>query len=209
MIKAKRLKPIRIANFWISLTRYCIHGISLIWLIYAYYSALTGRVNGDPVEFLTNFSGIGTLNLLLLTLIVSPLARTLKFGQLVILRKTLGVYAAIYALFHFYIYIAYELEFEWLLIANEIIERPYITVGFVSLLLLSALLITSFTFLKRKMGTRWQKLHNWIYVACILGCVHFLWSVKSDISEPIIYSFLFLILLLTEHRRQKFKKLLK
>jgi len=133
----QRKRPIRIGNNWLRVLRYAIHAIGALWLVLVYYSALNGSLPGDPVQYLLDFSGIGALHFLLLSLTISPLAKMLKFSQLMRIRKTLGVYAAVYALFHFYTFTAYELQYEWLLILDEIIERPYITVGMIALLVLS------------------------------------------------------------------------
>lgn len=164
-----------------------IHVVSLYLLISTYYLALTGDIGGDPVQTLTHFTGIGAFNLLILTLCVSPLARYLRQGQLLRVRRLIGLYAFVYAACHLYVYVAYDLIYDWTLLVNEIIDRPYITVGFSALLILLALTVTSLPALMRKMGKRWKHLHNLIYVAAILVGIHFLWSVKSDIVEPTLY----------------------
>jgi sulfoxide reductase heme-binding subunit YedZ len=187
--------------------RILIHAVSIVWLSGFYYQALSGQLSGDPVQHLLDFTGIGALNLILLSLIVSPLAQYLRFAQLMRVRKTLGVYAGVYALAHLYTFTAYELQFEWYLLASEIIERPYITVGMLALLILSALLITSLDKIKRLMGTKWQKLHNFVYIAVALGCLHYLWAVKSNVYEPLIYIALTVILLFL--RRKKIKNIFK
>jgi sulfoxide reductase heme-binding subunit YedZ len=172
-----------------------------------YYQALNGQLRGDPVQHLLDFTGIGALHLILLSLCVSPLAQYFKFAQLMRIRKTLGVYASIYALAHLYAFVAYELQFEWLLVAAEIVERPYITVGMAALIILTALLVTSLDNIKRKMAGQWQKLHNFIYLAVGLACLHYLWAVKSEIYEPLIYMALAAVLLIL--RREKIKKIFK
>lgn len=201
---------IRVNPTWLTLARYCIHLGALAFLGLNYYWGLEGQLSGDPVQALLDFSGISALNLLIATLLVAPLAQRFKFAQLMQYRKTLGVYAAVYALFHLYIFIAYELAFEWRLIIEEITQRPYITVGFVALVLLSLLLVTSLDTIKKKMKSRWQKLHNAIYLIAILGAVHFLWSVKSNITEPIIYLSIFICLLfLPKIRRNRIRTIFK
>lgn len=199
--------PIRIANGYITVARLLIHTISLIWLFVVLQQAFTGSLPGDPVQYLLDFTGIGALNLLLLSLSISPLAEFLKFGQLIVLRKTLGVYAAVYALSHLGVFIAFELQFEWGLIVSEIIERPYITVGFSALLILTSLLATSFQSVKKKMGKTWQKLHRWVYLALVLGLLHFLWSIKANELQPYIYIVLGAVLLLL--RRKKIRMMFK
>ncbi|WP_395343440.1 sulfite oxidase heme-binding subunit YedZ [Ningiella sp. W23] len=200
-------KPLRVNKAFIFAFRVSIHLISAIWLGIVYYQALSGHLEGDPVQYLLDFSGIGTLHLLFASLLISPLAQWMKFQQLMRIRKTFGVYAALYALFHVWVFIAYELQFEWLLIASEIIERPYITVGALAALILIALLASSFEKIKKKMGSKWQKLHNFVYIAVIAGCIHYLWSVKSNWYEPAIYLSIATLLLLI--RRKKIKNLFK
>jgi sulfoxide reductase heme-binding subunit YedZ len=199
--------PIRVRQQYILASRVLIHLTAAIWALFVWYQALSGKLSGDPVQHLLDFTGIGTLNLLLLSLSVSPIAKYLKFGQLIRLRKTLGVYAAVYGLLHFCVFIAFELQFEWKLILSEIIERPYISVGFIALLILSALLLTSFEPLKKKMGRSWQRLHRWAYVALALGLLHFLWSIKANELQPYLYIIIGTILLLT--RKQKLKHFFK
>lgn len=200
-------RPIRVANYWMHLLRLSIHVIAAVWLMWIYYQGLNGMLPGDPVQYLLDFSGIGALHLLLLSLCISPLAQRLKFSQLMRIRKTLGVYSAVYALFHFYIFIGYELQYEWLLIADEIIKRPYITVGMTALVILFTLLLTSLNTIKKKMGSYWQRLHNLTYLALLLGCIHFLWSVKSDWYEPAIY--IAIAALVISLRRKKIHKIFK
>lgn len=199
--------PIRIASVYMTFCRILIHMVSLVWLFAILQQAFAGSLSGDPVQYLLDFTGISALNLLLLSLAVSPLAELLKFGQLIVLRKTFGVYAAIYALCHLGVFIAFELQFEWGLIISEIVDRPYITVGFFALLILTALLATSFQGIKKKMGKTWQKLHRWVYFALVLGLLHFLWSIKANELQPYIYIALGTILLFL--RRKKLKTMFK
>ena len=207
MISRLFSSPIRIAKIYITFARVCIHATSLVWMFVVFQQAFIGTLDGDPVQYLTDFTGIGAINLLLLSLTVSPLAEFLKFGQIIVLRKTFGVYAAIYALSHLAVFIVFELQFEWGLIASEIVDRPYITVGFSALLILTALLATSFQTIKRKMGSTWQKLHRWVYIALVLALVHFLWSIKANELQPYIYICIGALLLFL--RRKKIKMIFK
>lgn len=200
-------RPIRVNTKYIFITRLVIHATSLLWLSYTLFLGFSGGLLGDPVQHLLDFTGIATLNLLLLSLCVSPAAKSLKFAQLIGLRKTLGVYSAVYALAHFSVFIAFELQFEWTLIVSEIIERPYITVGFAALLILIALLLTSLEAVKRQMGKSWGRLHRWVYIALVLGLLHFLWSIKASELTPYIYIVLGIILLIL--RKQKIKNFFK
>lgn len=199
--------PIRVHSAYLTVARVLIHLVCLVWLFIVLEKGISGSLPGDPVQYLLDFTGIGAINLLLLSLTVSPLAEFLRFGQIIVLRKTFGVYAAIYGLSHVGVFIAFELQFEWGLILSELIERPYITVGFGALLILTALLATSFDRLRKKMGRTWQKLHRWVYVALVLALLHFLWSIKANELQPYIYIGLGATLLML--RKKKIKMMFK
>lgn len=164
-------------------------------LLLIYYQAFYDQLGADPVKALIHFSGIGALNLLLISLGVSPLATILKQGLLLNVRRLIGLYAFVYALVHLSNFIVFELQLDWTLVVSEIIKRPYITVGFSAFLILLAMTLTSTRQAQRKLGRNWQKLHNWIYLAAILAVLHYFWSVKSAIGQPLIYWGLVLCLL--------------
>ena len=132
--------------------------------------------------------------------------RWLKKGYLLQTRRLLGVYAFIYALLHVLNFLAFEIQFDIVLFFNEVIERPYITIGMLAFLLLSVLAITSFDSIKRRMKKKWQILHNSIYFLALLVVIHFYWSVKSALILPIIYCLLCSVVLL--FRYQKLKRLI-
>lgn len=144
---------------------------------------------------------MGSLNLLLIGLLLTPIAMRYKIGQLIQYRRLIGLYAFFYAVLHLTTFALFELQLEWALIVDEIVERPFITVGFSAFVLLTALATTSFNALKRKMGPTWQRLHNSVYFTAVLVVIHFYWSVKSDIYEPILYAIAIVALLYV--RRQK------
>lgn len=164
-----------------------IHLAALLPLVITYYFAIYDDLGGDPVEAILHFTGIGAFNLLLVSLLVSPLARALKQGMLLQVRRLIGLWAFTYGLFHFVSFIVFELQFEWALVLSEIVKRPYITVGFVALVILTCLALTSTKSAQRKLKQRWQKLHNLVYLALLLIALHYIWSVKSDILQPIVY----------------------
>lgn len=187
---AFRMKPAHIVSL-----KLIIHLASLVPLILTYYYAIYDDLGGDPVEAILHFTGIGAFNLILLSLLVSPTAKFFRQGLLIQVRRLLGLYGFTYALFHLISFIVFELQFEWSLILSEIIDRPYITVGFLALLILFSLTATSTKALQRKMKRNWQKLHNWVYLAILLIALHYIWSVKSDLVQPVIYWILTLFLL--------------
>ena len=180
-----------------------IHFFALLPLINLYYLAVNDNLGADPVEAVIHFTGIGAFNLLLLTLAVSPLAKRFKFGYFMNVRRLLGLYAFAYALCHLFSFVAFDLQFNFNLLVDEIIKRPYITIGLTAFILLTALAVTSVNKIRRRMGKSWQKLHNLNYLIILLVAVHFYWSVKSEIIEPGIYILITLFLLLF---RVKFKQ---
>ncbi|GAB5382275.1 MAG: protein-methionine-sulfoxide reductase heme-binding subunit MsrQ [Aliiglaciecola sp.] len=184
-----------------------IHFGALLPLIWTFYLASIDQLGGDPVESLLHFTGISAFNLLLLSLLTSPLAKMLKQAALIKVRRLLGLYAFVYALIHFLSFIFFELQFEWQFLIAEIIERPYITVGFVALLILFSLALTSTRKSQITLGKKWQALHNWVYLAGILIALHYIWSVKSDILQPVIYWVLLLLVLFM--RKDKLDRWLK
>ncbi|MBA6263044.1 MAG: protein-methionine-sulfoxide reductase heme-binding subunit MsrQ [Colwellia sp.] len=184
-----------------------IHLAALLPLVNAYYLAFTDQLGADPVEAIIHFTGIGAFNLLLLSLAITPISKRFKISLLVKVRRLVGLYSFTYALLHLTNFLVFEVQFDWLLFLNEIIDRPYITIGMAGLLILLTLAITSVSALKKRMGKNWQKLHNWVYLAVIFVGIHFYWSVKSDIIEPSIYLFISITLLAL--RFEKFKKRIK
>lgn len=189
-------------QYKIWLLKFTIHMVSLGLLIQLYYNAIADSLGADPVEEVLHFTGIGAVNLLFLGLTISPIIKQFKIAWLMQTRRLIGLYAFLYACCHIVSFWAFEVQFDVSLFIAEIIERPYITVGLASFIILTALAVTSLHALKRLMGKRWQRLHNWVYVAGLLAVVHFYWSVKSDLTEPLVY-FALLIFLLS-FRKHKF-----
>lgn len=188
------------------LLKIIIHLSALLPLMNLYALAFTDELGADPVESVIHFTGIGAFNLLLLTLCVSPVAQFFKQGYVLQTRRLLGLYAYTYALFHLLNFLAFEVQFDGVLFLNEVIKRPYITIGMLAFILISALAITSLNTLKRKMGKSWQSLHNFNYVIVVLVGIHFYWSVKSELSSPIMYFLITLVLLF--FRFKKIKRLM-
>ena len=172
-----------------------IHLSVVLPLINLYVAAFNDQLGADPVDAVIHFTGIGALNLLLITLTVSPIAKRFKLSFLLQARRLLGLYAFSYAICHLINFLAFEVQFDMGLFFAEIFERPYITIGLVAFILLVTLGVTSINAIKRKMGKNWQKLHNFNYLVVLLVVTHFYWSVKSDITEPLIYWLITLSLL--------------
>lgn len=145
-------------------------------------------LGANPIEEITHRTGDWTLRFLLLTLAVTPLRKLLDYPQLLRVRRMLGLFAFFYACLHFTTYIWLDQFFDPQSVARDIIKRPFITVGFFAFVLLIPLAATSTDRAMRALGRRWQTLHRLVYVIGIAGVLHFLWLVKADILEPMIYA---------------------
>src|SRR5690348_15461905 len=162
--------------------------LPLVWLACGAFGWLGASLGVDPVKELEHECGKTALNLLLLTLAVTPVRELTGQPQLVRLRRMLGLFAFFYVLLHFTIYLVLDLELNFATLGADIAKRPYITIGFTALLLLIPLAVTSTNAMMRRLGRRWQALHRLVYVIAILGVWHFYWQVKRDIREPLIYA---------------------
>jgi len=180
-----------------------IHLGALLPLVNLYFLAFKDELGVDPVETVIHFTGIGALNLLLLTLSVTPIVKTFRQGYLLKTRRVLGLYAYTYAVFHLLNFLAFEIQFDGALFISEVIKRPYITVGMVAFFLLTAMAITSINKLKRKMGKSWQTLHNVNYLIILLVTIHFYWSVKSELTSPLFYIVVAIVLLFFRYKKIK------
>ena len=180
-----------------------IHLAAFLPLLNMYFLAFADQLGADPVQRIIHFTGIGALNILLFTLTVTPIAKQFKLGYLLQTRRLLGLYSFVYAFMHITNFLAFDLQFAWSLFFSEIVERPYITIGMLAFILLTALAITSHNTLRAKMGKSWQQLHNAIYLIGVLVVIHFYWSVKSELSSPVIYAVITLSLLLFRYKKIK------
>jgi methionine sulfoxide reductase heme-binding subunit len=170
--------------------------LPLAWLICAALGWLGLGLGADPVKKLEHECGKTALNLLLLTLAVSPVRELGGWPQLLRLRRMLGLLAFFYAVVHFTVYLLLDLELNFRTLGADIAKRPYITIGFTALLLLIPLAVTSTNRMQRRLGRRWLRLHRLIYAIAILGVWHFYWQVKRDVREPLVYASVLGVLLL-------------
>ncbi|HIF9322987.1 TPA: protein-methionine-sulfoxide reductase heme-binding subunit MsrQ [Photobacterium damselae] len=196
----------RITPKQITIIKSMVHIFSLIFMIYFVLLTLQGGFGADPVKGMEHFTGKAALNMLLLTLLVSPLAKVFRQGLLMKLRRMLGLYSFFWAALHFAIYISLDLGFDFSLLGEEIFKRPYLTIGAVCWVILLLLAATSFQKIQRKMSKKWQTLHYWVYLALILAPIHYYWSVKSGLIEPSLYLVVAVLLLIW--RKDFFMRLL-
>jgi len=150
-------------------------------LVYGFY---TNDLTANPGDYITDQTGTWTLAMLVISLTVTPLRRITKWNELIRLRRMLGLFAFFYGTLHMLTWAWLFNRFDTTLMVEDVIKRPFITVGMATFLILLSLAVTSNRFAIRKLKRKWQTLHRLVYLAAIGGVVHFWWLVKADISEP-------------------------
>ena len=149
----------------------------------------------DPAQELSIETGEWALRFLLITLALTPLAQLTREIRFVRQRRMLGLFALFYASVHFLSWMAFILGFRWKAIAEELLERPYITIGFAAYLIILALGVTSPRAMVRRLGKNWKRLHKLIYLAAVLALIHLLWILRTDIQEVVLYGGILAVLL--------------
>ena len=147
------------------------------------------------------------MRFLLVTLAVTPCRRLTGRQWLIRFRRMLGLFSFFYILIHFTIWLLLDQQLLFSAITEDISERPFITVGFLALMILAARAATSTMKIRSQLGRNWQKLHNCIYIAAVLGIWHYWWQVKIDATEPIIYALVLTLLIGFRFRYSKLKRI--
>ena len=165
----------------------------LAGLLYRYW---TDDLTANPIEYVTRELGDTALRLLLASLALTPLRILFGLGGLVTLRRLLGLLAFFYVCLHFAVWIVLDHFFDWHTMADDIVKRPWITVGVSALVLLVPLAATSTTgMIKRLGGVAWRRLHRLVYVAAVLGVLHYIWLAKKVLVQPWVYATVLAVLL--------------
>ncbi len=169
--------------------------LALLPLARLVYGAFTDNLGVNPVEFMTRNTGDWALYFLLITLAISPLRKITQWTWLIKFRRMMGLYVFFYACLHFLTYIWFDQFFNLGEIVKDIIKRPFITIGFISLLLLTPLAITSNQAMIRRLKKNWQKLHRLVYPISLLVMLHYFMMIKADYKEALMYLLVLLVLL--------------
>jgi sulfoxide reductase heme-binding subunit YedZ len=171
---------------------------------------LRGAVDGDlganPLERVTDVTGQWGLRFLLLTLAITPLRRLTGWTWLLRFRRMLGLFVFFYITLHFLTWVWLDQELSWGNILGDIVKRPYVTVGFSAWLLLLPLAATSTRGMMRRLGRNWQRLHRAVYAIGVLAILHYIWLVKADLLEPLIYAAVLILLLVVRWRPQLIRR---
>ena len=151
------------------------------------YSIYTDNLGANPIEYIEKHFGLWALIFLCLTLSLTPLKKITHSGKWILYRRMLGLFVFFYASIHLLMYLGLDYQFAWLDIKDDILKHKYVLVGFLAWLLLIPLAFTSTNKMIKRLKRRWKSLHQLIYVVAILAILHFVWLVKKDMTQPIIY----------------------
>lgn len=172
-----------------------VFALCLLPLGHLAYGIATDSLGANPIEAVTRGLGDWALRLLLITLAVTPLRRLTGLPWLLRPRRMLGLFTFFYAVLHMLTYVWLDQFFDWGFILKDIVKRPFITVGFLSFVLLIPLAVTSTNAMMRRLGRNWSRLHKVVYAIAILAVLHFWWMVKADVREPALYAGVLAVLL--------------
>jgi len=163
-----------------------------VWLVYGFF---TDNLSANPIDYITDTTGLSALTCLIVTLAVTPLRRLTGWNELIKLRRMLGLFAFFYACLHLTTWAVIDQFFNVSGMAADIVKRPWVTIGMTTFLLLLPLAVTSTAGMIRRLGRRWQQLHRLVYVAGVTAVIHFWWVVKADFRDPRLFALALTILL--------------
>jgi len=180
--------------------------ISAIPALILVWKLISDQLGANPVEYLEHATGDWTIYFLFMTLSITPLQSRMKLNwsklylPAPLMRRILGLAAFGYALLHLTTYFVFDMSLSLEDALNDIIERPFITIGMISFILLFALAITSNAGSQRLMKKHWKTLHKSVYALTFMGILHYALLVKADLIMPLIYLTIFAALMLVRKR---------
>lgn len=190
---------------WFSVLKAAVFALALIPLARLFCLGFSDGLGANPIEKITHVTGYLALTLLLISLGATPLRLLFGWHWPIRIRRMLGLLAFFYACLHFASYLVLDQFFDWPAIADDIVKRPYITIGFAVFVMLLVLALTSSDAAIRRLGgKRWRSLHRLVYLCALGGVLHFVWLVKKDLSQPLIFAGA-LALLLAIRLRQHYR----
>ena len=178
---------------------------SLIPFLIIIYKIFFNQLGPEPVKEITHHTGEWTLIFIILTLAMTPLKHITKFNVWILIRRMLGLFVFFYATLHMLTYVIIDYRLDLQSISKDILTKRFIFVGFAAWLLLIPLALTSSKRAVILLKDKWKKIHRLIYIIAILGVVHFIWLVKKDLTEPLIYAAIILVLLISRLNFRKYK----
>ena len=178
--------------------RYFVFALALIPLLRLVILGYLGDLSANPVEFITRSTGTWTITFLCITLAMSPMRWITAWTGWIQMRRMFGLFTFFYGFLHFSIWYWLDHNLDAAAMIDDVIERPFITVGFLAFVLMSLLALTSNQRAVRSLGRKWSSLHRLIYVIAILGVLHYLWhkAGKNDFEVVYIYAGIIFVLLI-------------
>jgi sulfoxide reductase heme-binding subunit YedZ len=173
----------------ITLIKAVIFAAALVPAAALVYSFYTNDLTANPLDYITKQTGWWSLALLVITLTVTPIRRFTGWNQIIRLRRMLGLFSFFYAVLHLLTWIVLGSLFDLPTMIEDVVKRPFITIGMATFLILLSLAVSSNQWSLRRLGRRWQSLHRLVYLAAVGAVVHFWWLVKADITEPRRWAF--------------------
>jgi sulfoxide reductase heme-binding subunit YedZ len=174
-----------------------IFTLSLVPIFYIVYQILTNQLGPEPIKDITHYTGKSTLYFIVITLAMTPLKKITKLNIWINYRRMFGLFIFFYASVHLMTYVVLDYKFDLASIGDDIIKKKYIFIGFLAWLLLIPLAISSNKRMMRILKDKWKKLHRLIYLISLFGVIHYLWLVKLDLTEPLIFLAVILVLLVS------------
>jgi len=187
--------PARLQPGTLGIIKAVVFVLALLPLLRLVVLGVMDNLGSNPVEFVIRSNGTWTLTFLLITLSITPLRQWTGMNWLLALRRMLGLYTFFYAVLHFLSYVWLDQWFDWNAIVKDVAKHRYVLVGFTAFLCLIPLAVTSTNAMMRRLGKRWQALHRLVYFIAMLGVVHYWWLGKKDLTLPLIYGVVLLLLL--------------
>ena len=175
--------------------RRIIFAAALVPAVMLLYFFFTDNLGANPIDYITDTTGTTALVLLLITLSITPLRRLTRRNEVIRLRRMLGLFAFFYACLHVVTWSVLDWFFDFWSMASDVVDRPFITMGMMTFLLLLPLAITSTNAMIRRLGRRWQQIHRLAYAAAFTATIHFWWVVKADFREPRLLALVLAVLL--------------
>ena len=172
-----------------------IFTLSLVPIFFIIYQILTNQLGPEPIKDITHHTGKWTLYFIVITLAMTPLKKITKLNIWINYRRMFGLFVFFYASVHLMTYVGLDYRFDLSSIGSDIVKKKYIFIGFSAWLLLIPLAVTSNKRLMKILKDKWKRLHRLIYLIALFGAIHYLWLVKRDLTEPLIFLTIILILL--------------
>lgn len=176
--------------------QWAVHIGSWIPLAVIVYDYFQGKLTANPIQDITYRTGKTALLLLVLSLAVTPANTLFGYKPLIRVRRALGLYAFMYVALHFLVFVGLDYGFDLGLLKDALFEKKYALVGLASGLILLPLAITSTRVWMARLGKKWKRLHNLVFLAGVLAVIHYIWSVKLDIRTPLDYGLAVVLLLI-------------